>query len=107
MKPEPLTKEIENVIVSDIEQIRDDIKSGYAFIESYDDVLDILKKTLPQKVSTIIKHKIKWLLKEIEKKRKEIENAVELSQKTKLSSLGWMYWFENKIKKAFSGVIEE
>ena len=116
MKPEPLTKEIESLIVSDIEQIRDDIKSGHAFIESYDDVLDILKETLPQKVSIIVKHRVKWLLKEIEKERKEVKEAWHQFLRVKASEttiariegiLDGLERVEDLIKKAFSGVVEE
>ena len=105
MKPEPLTEEIESLIVSDIEQTRDDIKSGHAFIESYDDVLDILKKTLPQKVLTIVKHRVQWLLKEIEKMEKELRPTIPATYEDGFYNC--LCVVKTLIKKAFSGVVEE
>jgi len=68
MKPEPLAKEIEEAISLSIESFRDDIKSGCAYVENYDDIFNELKKVLPQQISAIIRQRINQLLKEIEER---------------------------------------
>jgi len=68
MKPEPLAKEIEEAISLSIESFRDDIKSGRAYVENYDDIFNELKKVLPQQISAIIRQRANQLLKEIEER---------------------------------------
>jgi len=110
MKFESLAKEIEKVIDSTIENFRDDIKSGYSVIENYDDVLDTLKRTIPQKVLIIMGQKVSQLLKEIDKMwdkayDKQIEDSKVYSwydgYKQACEDL------EKKVKKAFVEVSED
>jgi len=50
-----------------------------------------------------VKSAVQWLLKEIEKEKKELGV---LNNERKQQSWAWLEWFEQKIKKAFEGVIE-
>ena len=58
-----------------------------------------------------LKKRVELLLKEIEKKRKDLEPLLEHGYKEMTirteGRIEMLDWFEEKIKKAFSGVIEE
>jgi len=82
MKPEPLTKE----------------KIRTVFLDS----LSITHKAF---FFEDVKSAVDLVLKEIEKKKQEVLNLESISKKE--VDLAWLSWFEELIKKAFSGVIEE
>ena len=80
MKPEPLTKE----------------KIRTVFLDS----LSITHKAF---FFEDVKSAVDLVLKEIEKKKQEVLNLESISKKE--VDLAWLSWFEELIKKAFSGVM--
>ncbi len=93
MKPEPLSKILSELI----EGFVDDYEKGYV---DRDDLID----GLATHIELEVKKRVEWLLKEIDKKRKEM-------LKYNNTSCGACYvscllFVEDLIKKAFEGVVE-
>jgi len=102
MKPEPLTekkmRERTEAIKERIIQVLEEGRLG-----NFDKLL--LKRALEhvEMVKTDVKSAVEWFLKEIEKKKQEVLNLESISKKE--VDLAWLSWFEELIKKAFSGVM--
>ena len=85
MKPEPLTKE-KIIGIDDVDEEGKAIERIVVELEN-------------------VKLAVELVLKEIEKKKQEVLKLESVSKKE--VDLAWLNWFEELIKKAFSGVVKE
>jgi len=109
MKPEPLTKDKIKIVLSkeadkDLDKMISDFIKDFGFKEDQKKVLKDLLIGIFLMHKQKEKEKVEWLLKEIEKERKRLYKKYELDHWFIDEILSIVY---DKIKKAFSGVIEK